>query len=400
MGGMTLSDSMVTQTEQYRLLLVEDDPISATTLAFMLKRLGHELVGTAATGEQALALAAAHAPDMVLLDICLEGDMDGLEVARRLRASEATRALSIMFLTGMEPYEQLEQALPVADCFIQKPVKFADLSANMHICVQRRRLEQRLAASELRYQALVQDAPVGIYQARPGGSFITVNPALARMLGYASPDELLAAMANPAAQLYVEDTRRAEFTTQLHAAGEVRDFESEVYGRDGDIFWIQEQAALTTCAAGEPLVEGFVIDITARKDAELERDVTLHLLRQTLDALPDPLALVDDEQHLILGNRALCKAMAVADSRELAGMRFADLLAPRSRKAWEAVFARFAEDGQIRQVRLLLTSHAGWHVFTISPYGNPAGDRIGAVCQGRFVAPDVLSYEVEGTAGH
>ncbi|AGW12885.1 PAS domain S-box protein [Megalodesulfovibrio gigas] len=387
---------MGNQSEQYRLLLVEDDSISAKTIGFMLKRLGHELVGVAATGEQALALAAEHLPDMVLLDVRLEGDMDGLEVAHRLRTSAATRGMSIMFLTGMEPYEQMERALPVADCFIQKPVKFADLSANMHICVQRRRLEQRLAASDRRYQALVQDAPVGIYQARLGGGLVTVNPALARMLGYDSPEELLAAMTNPAAQLYVDDTRREEFTRLLHTVGEVRDFESEVYGRDGDIFWIQEQAALTADAVGEPLVEGFVINITARKDAELERDVTLHLLRQTLDALPDPVALVDDEQHVILGNLALCKAMGVPAPCGLANRAFSELLAPRSRKAWDAVFSRFVQDGQMRQVRLLLAGNAGWYVFTLSPYGNPSGERIGAVCQGRFVAPEVLPLGREG----
>ncbi|WP_460032649.1 PAS domain S-box protein [Megalodesulfovibrio paquesii] len=386
---------MANLSKQYRLLLVEDDVVSAKTIAFMLKRLGHDLVEVASSGQQALAAADTHTPDMVLLDIRLDGDMDGLEVANLLRANPATRHIGIMFLTGMEPYEQMENALTIADCFIQKPVKFADLSANLHICIQRRRLESRLAASERRYQELVQDAPVGIYQSRLDGSLVTVNPAFANMLGFASPEEALASNILHAGMPYVDETRREAFMTLLAREGAVRDFESEVYGRDGDIFWIQEQAARTVHAAGETLVEGFVTDITARKDAELERDITMHLLRQTLDALPDPLALLDEQQHLILGNSALRKAIGPARARELASLRFADLLAPRSRKAWATVFSRFAEDGHMRQVRLLLADSAGWYVFTISPYGNPSGERIGAVCQGRFVAPEVMPASVE-----
>ena len=71
-------------TDRKRLLLVEDEQIILADLARLLSKQGYEIVGTAQSGPEAIAAAAATQPDLVLMDVQLQGSMDGLEAARQI----------------------------------------------------------------------------------------------------------------------------------------------------------------------------------------------------------------------------------------------------------------------------------------------------------------------------
>lgn len=81
-----------------RVLVVEDESIIALATTANLKRMGCEVVGTAATGEQAVNDALRKRPDVVLMDIMLEGAMDGIEAATRIR--EQQPELPIIYCTA------------------------------------------------------------------------------------------------------------------------------------------------------------------------------------------------------------------------------------------------------------------------------------------------------------
>jgi CheY-like chemotaxis protein len=80
-----------------RILVVEDESIVQLDLQMRLRRLGHSVVGFASRGEEAVAKAVDLAPDLVLMDVRLDGPMDGLEAARRIRAE---RQIPIIFVTA------------------------------------------------------------------------------------------------------------------------------------------------------------------------------------------------------------------------------------------------------------------------------------------------------------
>ncbi len=133
--------------------------------------------------------------------------------------------------------------------------------------------ETALREAEANYRAIFENVAEGIFQTTPDGRILTANPALAAMLGYASPQELIASVANVAQQLYVVPERRAEFRQLIETHSNVRDFEAEVYRRDGNTFWISMNAHVVRDASGAALYyEGLVTDITARKQAEAERE--------------------------------------------------------------------------------------------------------------------------------
>jgi PAS domain S-box-containing protein len=136
------------------------------------------------------------------------------------------------------------------------------------VAVQRRQSEIALARAEQRYRSIFENAVEGLYLSSPAGQFLSVNPALARMLGYDSPAELLTHVDDIGRQFYVDGGRRDEFFAQIQRRDQVSDFESEVYRRDGSRIWISESVRVVRNAEGAiDHFEGLATDVTGRREA-------------------------------------------------------------------------------------------------------------------------------------
>jgi Amt family ammonium transporter len=137
-----------------------------------------------------------------------------------------------------------------------------------------RQLVETTRMAEAKYRGIFENAVEGIFQSTPEGRYINVNPALARIYGYRSPEELIAAVTDITRQLYVDPNRRLQFAQIMHRDGTVAGFESQVYCRDGRVIWISENARAVRSAAGSiQYYEGSVEEITGRKQAdELRRE--------------------------------------------------------------------------------------------------------------------------------
>ncbi len=122
-----------------------------------------------------------------------------------------------------------------------------------------------------RFRSIVQNAVEGIFQSTPDGHYLMANPALARMYGYDSPEELMAAAQDISQTIYFKASAREEFRTLMERDGEVRGLEYQVRRKDGSIIWIREHARAVRDDSGAVLYyEGFIQDITERKRADDE----------------------------------------------------------------------------------------------------------------------------------
>src|SRR5215203_1661358 len=129
------------------------------------------------------------------------------------------------------------------------------------------RRERRQA--EEKYRSIFENAIEGIFQTTVDGRFLTANPAMARMLGYESPEELLGSISNIRGQLYVEPGRREEFYRLALRDGFVSGFEVQMHRKDGNPVWVSANARAIYNAGGDISgYEGTVENITARKRAE------------------------------------------------------------------------------------------------------------------------------------
>lgn len=145
-------------------------------------------------------------------------------------------------------------------------------SANHELTNQvadREQVEKALRQAEQKYRSIFENAVEGIFQTTLDGRYLACNPALARIYGYESPEELLSSLTDIERQLYVEPHRRYQFIKQLHTCDLVSGFESQVYRKDGLMIWISENARAVRDDDGTLLYyEGFVTDVTQRKVAE------------------------------------------------------------------------------------------------------------------------------------
>lgn len=130
----------------------------------------------------------------------------------------------------------------------------------------------KLKADESKYRGLFENAIEGIYQSTPEGHYLIVNTALARMYGYDNPEELMNQVSNIQNQIYVDSGFREKFKLEMERKGFVEGMEYQVRRRDGTVIWISESARAVRDNSGAiSHYEGFIDNITARKNAEAER---------------------------------------------------------------------------------------------------------------------------------
>ena len=122
---------------------------------------------------------------------------------------------------------------------------------------------------EEKYQAIFENAMEGIFQSTPEGRYLRVNPAMARIYGYSSPEEMLEGVTDIASQIYAEPSARSQFTGLLMTDGSVTNFEMKNLRKDGSILWTSISARAVRDQGGKILYyEGFLQDITERKQVE------------------------------------------------------------------------------------------------------------------------------------
>ena len=170
-----------------RLLIVEDEAIVVADIAIRLTQLGYTVVGTAASGEEALTLAETVRPDLVLMDIHLQGAMDGVTAAQELR----TRLrLPVVFLTAYaegNTFQRAKEAEPSG--YILKPFEDRELRIAIDMALYKHQAERALQESEQKFRTMVETIPLAIYlTAGSEQSTQYVNPMMVKLFGYTLED--------------------------------------------------------------------------------------------------------------------------------------------------------------------------------------------------------------------
>jgi CheY-like chemotaxis protein len=136
-----------------RILIVEDERIVAEDLKRLLERMGYAVSGVAASGEEALRNVRASRPDLVLMDISIEGPMDGIEVARRLRAEYGVPISYLSAHADIPTIERAKDTMPFG--YISKPFEAQTLQIVIELAINRHK-----TAVVLREASGLQNGPL------------------------------------------------------------------------------------------------------------------------------------------------------------------------------------------------------------------------------------------------
>src|SRR5437899_929947 len=148
-----------------------------------------------------------------------------------------------VIVTGESDDEILElEALHAGadDYLVKSQLTPSWLERSIYYSVERRRMDQTLLDAEEKYHSVFDHLVEGIFQTTPDGHYLMANAALARIYGYATPEELIASLTDIGRSLYVEAGRRDEFIRLMQEHDTISGFESQIYRKDGTIIWISE----------------------------------------------------------------------------------------------------------------------------------------------------------------
>ena len=165
------------------ILIVEDEVIVAADLANKLGRLGYTVCGSTARGEDALALDARPRPDLVLMDIRLAGEMDGVEAAEHIRRE---CDVPVIYLTAHADHATLDRAKRTEPFgYLLKPFEERELETHIEMALYKHQAEEALRLSEEKFARAFANNPAAITITRlDDGIFLEVNDTWVALNGY------------------------------------------------------------------------------------------------------------------------------------------------------------------------------------------------------------------------
>ncbi|WP_061249162.1 histidine kinase dimerization/phosphoacceptor domain -containing protein [Leptospira alstonii] len=171
-----------------KILVVEDEIIVAVNLGQKLKKLGYELVGITSSGEEAIQKAEENHPDLVLMDINIEGNLDGIETAEVLRTRFHT---PVIYLTAYADESTLDRAKKTEPLgYIVKPFESDQLRSSIEVALYKNEIEQRSKQTEEKLKGALDQLGAGIVTTDENGLLLFMNPAAEKLIGCKYEDQL------------------------------------------------------------------------------------------------------------------------------------------------------------------------------------------------------------------
>lgn len=310
-----------------KLLIVDDSQTNLALLEHMLADHDCEII-QAKSGSEALYLVENNDFALILLDIQMP-EMNGYEAASRIKELDRGKHVPIIFITAIfQDDENVKQGYETgAVDYLFRPVDVEMLKSKVQVFLDMNRqkmgleheIERRkqdaeaLSRSEENYRSMFQRAVEGVFRATVDGRIREINPAMVRLFGYDSAEEMMD-MEDMRSVLMPNDLERKAYIDTLRRDGFVANFEYSARRRDGEVIWCSESSRLVKLEDGTEYIEGVLEDVTERKRAEQELQ---HL------ANVDPLTNVPN-RHLFFDRAE--KALASAKRYgEMAAVLFIDL---------------------------------------------------------------------------
>ncbi len=203
--------------------------------------------------------------------VLLQGKVDDDRFEPEAPRPEVHSAISVPLMTGGNLVGVLNvNATKRARAFTLRHVKALNLLAGLAApTIAEASLVQRLRQAEERYRSIFENSVEGIFQAVADDGFLVANEALARILGYESPRELISRVKNVGKELFLDPHRYEEFLRGLRAEGSLKAFEFEARRKDGGPIWLSANIRAHVDSRPANLqFEGTIEDVTPRRRAE------------------------------------------------------------------------------------------------------------------------------------
>ncbi|HXU75868.1 MAG TPA: SpoIIE family protein phosphatase [Methylomirabilota bacterium] len=333
--------------DRLKILLIEHDPRFARTLGEMLGQARdiHAEMRSANNLRAGLSVLADDHFDLVMFDVSVP-DGAGLANVSLIRAEAPDLPIIVAGDSDNETFALEAVHAGAHDYLVKSQITPSWLERSIRYAIERHRMDTALLDAEKKYHGVFDHLIEGIFQTSPEGAYLMANAALARIYGYASPEELMRSLTDIGRRLYVDEGRRAEFVRVMQEHDTITGFESQIYRKDNSVIWISENCRAIRDAKGRLLYyEGTVEDITQRREAEEKLRNSETLYHSLVETLPQNIFRKDRQEKFTFGNQQFCKVLG-KPLEEIVGKTDFDFFPPELAAKYQSDDRRVMETGQ------------------------------------------------------
>jgi len=308
-----------------RIILVVDDPNSAQDIQNRLQRMCYDVIALTATADEVITRADALRPDIILMDVRLKGEADGIEVAQQIKS---LHDIPVIFIAANADEATVRRAIAAeADGFLIEPLDELELIAAIDVATRKYRKERQARVADSRLREITDALPVVVYEADETGRITFVNATASDMSGY-TKEELEAGMS--IFQLIVPaDLERARTASRRRMGGEdVGRVEYTGLRKDGRTFPVSALGVPKRRDGAVVGQRGILLDMTELKRAEQKVRESARRIRELTESLSEVIFETDMVGNLTFVNRAGLKEFGYTKEQVEGGMTLYDFVPP------------------------------------------------------------------------
>lgn len=325
-----------------KILVVEDEKIVAIDLRNTLISLGYEVPDIASEAIEAITKTGKILPDLVLMDIILAGEMDGIDAAEQIRSRYD---IPVIYLTSYANDEMLNRAKIAAPFgYIIKPFEERELHTNIEMALYRHQMERKLRDSEKRYRNLVENAHDAIYLITNDG-FEYINHAFEKLSGYTGK-ELCHSDFNFWNLIHPDDREMINFRKQARKNKQLipENYEFRILSKSAQEKTV-EAITVDIGVDGELKVMGFLRDVTERRQMEKALRYEGERAQKYLDIARVIILALDIDGNVTLINQEGCRVLGYPETEIVAKNWLNTFLPPPSVPEVKSILKQLLADG-------------------------------------------------------
>jgi PAS domain S-box-containing protein len=273
-----------------KIMVVEDEGITAMEAKKTLEIMGFNVVSTASKGESAIQKAKELKPDLILMDIFLEDDMDGIEAAAKIQTID----IPIIFITAYNDEKTFQRAkLTNPYGFISKPFKYDELKLSIEIALYNHEYFKKLKKSEQKFQSLIETNVDFIWEMDAQGQYTYCSPQIEPLWGL-KPDDMIGKTPFDVIPNDMRDSAIKQFMQMVKSPDRLIRLESNAYDSQGNVITVETSGIPFFDEKGALLgYRGITRDITIQK--KIEETLEGKIIERTLELEDVNKSLVESE---------------------------------------------------------------------------------------------------------
>ncbi len=278
-----------------RIFIIEDDRLTALDLRNTLRRIGYQVLDPVASGAEAVAKVKEQKPDLIITDISLEGDLDGIDTVRRIQDH---MDMPVIYFTAYSSPDIFKRALETNPYgYLVKPVSMDDLYTTIETALKRSDLERKLRISEIRFRLAFENAMDAIIWADAETGIILDCNRSAEWLFETNHNEMIGQHFTELHPADEEESIRRVFIEK--ARGSMEPVEVQIVTKTGSIKIVTINTAVTRME-DRTVVQGVFRDISQQKETEAVLQLNQTRL-QALISLGQKASLLPEREIIDLG---------------------------------------------------------------------------------------------------